>query len=123
MDPANVGYLNAHATSTPLGDLAEARAITVSGLGHVAVSSTKALHGHTLGAAGGIEAIAALMPLARDRLPPSWNLDSSDIGLTPRLRHKPTHSDSQRYGLELLRIRRPQRGSRPRAHNPRSLEQ
>lgn len=77
--PASVGYLNAHATSTPLGDLAEARAITVAGLGHTAVSSTKALHGHTLGAAGGIEAIAALMPLVRDQLPPNWNLSSSDI--------------------------------------------
>ena len=79
LDPARVGYLNAHATSTPLGDLAEARAITVAGLGRAAVSSTKALHGHTLGAAGGIEAIAALMPLVRDSLPPSWNLESSEI--------------------------------------------
>jgi 3-oxoacyl-[acyl-carrier-protein] synthase II len=77
--PASVGYVNAHATSTPLGDLAEARAIAVAGLGHAAVSSTKALHGHTLGAAGGIEAIATLMPLVRAQLPPSWNLDSSDI--------------------------------------------
>ncbi len=79
--PASVGYLNAHATSTPLGDLAEARAITAAGLGHVPLSSTKALHGHTLGAAGGIEAIAALMPLVRGQLPPSWNLDNSDIDL------------------------------------------
>ncbi len=79
LDPASVSYLNAHATSTPLGDLAEARAITAAGLGRVAVSSTKALHGHTLGAAGGIEAIAALMPLVRDSLPPSWNLESSEI--------------------------------------------
>ncbi len=82
VDPANVGYVNAHATSTPLGDLAEARAIIVAGLGRAAVSSTKSLHGHTLGAAGGIEAIAALMPLVRDRLPPSWNLDSPDVDST-----------------------------------------
>jgi 3-oxoacyl-[acyl-carrier-protein] synthase II len=78
VDPASVGYLNAHATSTPLGDLAEARAIIAAGLGRAAVSSTKSLHGHTLGAAGGLEAIAALMPLVRDRLPPSWNLDNLD---------------------------------------------
>jgi 3-oxoacyl-[acyl-carrier-protein] synthase II len=78
VDPAGVGYVNAHATSTPLGDLAEARAIVAAGLGHAAVSSTKALHGHTLGAAGGLEAVAALMPLVRDRLPASWNLDSPD---------------------------------------------
>jgi 3-oxoacyl-[acyl-carrier-protein] synthase II len=81
VEPTEVGYVNAHATSTPLGDLAEARAITGAGLGHTAVSSTKALHGHTLGAAGGIEAIAALMPLVRGQLPPSWNLDGSDIDL------------------------------------------
>ena len=75
IEPEAVGYVNAHATSTPLGDLAEARAITAAGLGRAAVSSTKSLHGHTLGAAGGVEAIAALMPLVRGRLPPVWNLD------------------------------------------------
>jgi 3-oxoacyl-[acyl-carrier-protein] synthase II len=78
VSPEDVGYLNAHATSTPLGDLAEARAITAAGLGHAPVSSTKALHGHTLGAAGGIEAVAALMPLVRDQLPQSWNLVDPD---------------------------------------------
>jgi 3-oxoacyl-[acyl-carrier-protein] synthase II len=85
VDPADVGYVNAHATSTPLGDRAEARAIIAAGLGHAAVSSTKSLHGHTLGAAGGVEAIAALMPLVRDRLPPSVNLDDPDPG--PALNH------------------------------------
>ena len=78
VEPSHIGYINAHATSTPLGDLAEARAIASAGLGHTAVSSTKSLHGHTLGAAGGVEAIAALMPLVRDRLPPSWNLDDPE---------------------------------------------
>jgi 3-oxoacyl-[acyl-carrier-protein] synthase II len=78
LEPASVGYLNAHATSTPLGDLAEARAITHAKLAHAAVSSTKSLHGHTLGAAGGIEAIAALMPLVRDSLPVSLNLDDPE---------------------------------------------
>jgi 3-oxoacyl-[acyl-carrier-protein] synthase II len=88
VEPASVGYVNAHATSTPLGDLAEARAIIIAGLGGTAVSSTKSLHGHTLGAAGGIEAIAALMPLVRDRLPPSWNLDNPDT--EPALDHVTT---------------------------------
>ena len=49
------------------------------GSADAAVSSTKSLHGHTLGAAGGIEAVAALMPLVRDRLPPSWNLDDAEL--------------------------------------------
>ena len=73
-----VSYVNAHATSTPLGDGAEARAIAAAGLGNAAVSSTKALHGHTLGAAGGVEAVASLMALVRDRLPPAWNLDDPE---------------------------------------------
>jgi 3-oxoacyl-[acyl-carrier-protein] synthase II len=78
--PEEIGYVNAHATSTFAGDSAEARAIVRAGLGHAAVSSTKAMHGHTMGAAGGVEAIAALLPLARGMLPPSVNLDAPDDG-------------------------------------------
>jgi 3-oxoacyl-[acyl-carrier-protein] synthase II len=75
---ARVGYVNAHATSTPSGDLAEARAIVAAGLGHAAVSATKSLHGHTLGAAGGIEAVATLMALVRGVLPGTANLDDPE---------------------------------------------
>ena len=74
IDPARVGHVNAHATSTPAGDLAEARAIAAAGLGHAAVSATKSLHGHALGAAGGIEAVAALLPIVRGLLPATANL-------------------------------------------------
>jgi 3-oxoacyl-[acyl-carrier-protein] synthase II len=74
IDPARVGHVNAHATSTSSGDVAEARAIHAAGLGHAAVSATKSLHGHTLGAAGGIEAIAAIMPLVRGVIPATANL-------------------------------------------------
>ena len=49
----------------------------LAGLGHALVSSTKAMHGHTMGAAGGVEAIAALMPLVRGMAPPSVNLDAA----------------------------------------------
>jgi 3-oxoacyl-[acyl-carrier-protein] synthase II len=76
--PEAIGYVNAHATSTPVGDAAEARTLVRAGLGRVPVSSTKGLHGHCLGAAGGIEAIASLMALAQDRLPPGINLDDPD---------------------------------------------
>ncbi|MEO9175191.1 MAG: beta-ketoacyl-[acyl-carrier-protein] synthase family protein, partial [Gaiellales bacterium] len=76
--PEEIGYVNAHATSTSAGDTAEARAIVLAGLGHAAVSSTKAMHGHTMGAAGGVEAIAALLPIARGMVPPSINLDAPD---------------------------------------------
>jgi 3-oxoacyl-[acyl-carrier-protein] synthase II len=78
LDAARVGYVNAHATSTPSGDLAEANAIVAAGLGHAAVSATKSLHGHTLGAAGGIEAVATLMALVRGVLPGTANLDDPE---------------------------------------------
>jgi 3-oxoacyl-[acyl-carrier-protein] synthase II len=52
-----------------------------AGLGRAPVSSTKGLHGHCLGAAGGIEAIAALMAIVQDRLPPGINLDDPDDDL------------------------------------------
>jgi len=78
IEPRQIGHVNAHATSTPAGDIAEARAIVAAGLGHAAVSATKSLHGHTLGAAGGIEAIAALMPLVRGIIPATANLDDPD---------------------------------------------
>jgi 3-oxoacyl-[acyl-carrier-protein] synthase II len=50
----------------------------LAGLGQALVSSTKAMHGHTMGAAGGVEAIAALMPIVRGMTPPSVNLDAPD---------------------------------------------
>ena len=83
MEPGEVGYVNAHATSTPAGDAAEARAIARAGLLGAAVSSTKAVHGHTLGAAGGVEAIASLMPFSRGVIPATLNLDDpdDDVGL------------------------------------------
>lgn len=74
----DIGYVNAHATSTLAGDLAEARALQRAGLGEAAVSSTKSAHGHALGGAGGVEAVATLMAFARDTLPATLNLDDPD---------------------------------------------
>jgi 3-oxoacyl-[acyl-carrier-protein] synthase II len=74
----DIGYVNAHATSTVAGDVAEARALQRAGLGEAAVSSTKSAHGHALGGAGGVEAVATLMAFARDTLPATLNLDSPD---------------------------------------------
>ncbi len=78
LDAGAVGYVNAHATSTLAGDIAEARAIRKAGFGEAAVSSTKSAHGHALGGAGGLEAVATLLAFARDTLPATLNLDDPD---------------------------------------------
>ena len=74
----DIGYVNAHATSTLAGDVAEARALQRAGLAEAAVSSTKSAHGHALGGAGGVEAVATLLAFARDTLPATLNLDDPD---------------------------------------------
>lgn len=78
VDPSAVGYINAHGTSTELGDIAETRAIKTVFGDHartVAVSSTKSQLGHTLGASGGLELVACVMAMTRGVLPPTINLD------------------------------------------------
>ncbi|MFC0006510.1 beta-ketoacyl-[acyl-carrier-protein] synthase family protein [Micromonospora siamensis] len=75
----DVGYVNAHGTGTKLGDIAETTALgDVFGVGGVAVSSTKALTGHLLGASGVLEAAATALALDRGLLPPTYNLDDPD---------------------------------------------
>jgi 3-oxoacyl-[acyl-carrier-protein] synthase II len=81
LSPDAVGYLNAHATSTPVGDVAEAEAIhAVFGAHtpHLPVSSTKSMTGHMLGAAGGAEAIFSIMALHTGVLPPTINVEELD---------------------------------------------
>ncbi|MDV2858690.1 MULTISPECIES: beta-ketoacyl-ACP synthase II [Oceanimonas] len=81
LDPALVGYINAHGTSTPLGDVAELKAVKkVFGeqAGKLMVSSTKSMTGHLLGAAGAIEAIITVLALRDQIAPPTINLDNPD---------------------------------------------
>ncbi|WP_406353575.1 beta-ketoacyl-[acyl-carrier-protein] synthase family protein [Streptomyces sp. NBC_01635] len=81
LKPAEIVYVNAHATSTPMGDVAEITALrTVFGddTDRFAVSATKSMTGHLMGGAGGVESVAAILAL-RDRLaPPTVNLDTVD---------------------------------------------
>ncbi|QDW67423.1 beta-ketoacyl-ACP synthase II [Luteimonas granuli] len=83
IDPSAIGYINAHGTSTPAGDLAETMGIK-SVLGEharkVMVSSTKSMTGHLLGAAGGVEAVFSAMALHTGVIPPTINLDNPSEG-------------------------------------------
>ncbi len=88
MKPGDIDYINTHGTSTPLGDIAEVKAI-VDVFGEDAfklnVSSTKSMTGHCLGAAGVIEAIACIMSVVNDVVPPTINHFTDDPQLDPRL--------------------------------------
>jgi 3-oxoacyl-[acyl-carrier-protein] synthase II len=83
ISPDQVDYINAHGTSTPMNDVSETQAIkTVFGdhAKKLAVSSTKSMTGHLLGAAGGIEAIAAILACKHDTIPPTINYTTPDPG-------------------------------------------
>ncbi|MEO7245303.1 MAG: beta-ketoacyl-[acyl-carrier-protein] synthase family protein [Rubrivivax sp.] len=79
--PSEIGYCNAHGTATPVGDVVEAEALREvwgAALPQLAVSSTKALHGHLLGAAGALEAVVTVLALQRRRLPPNAHCEQPD---------------------------------------------
>jgi 3-oxoacyl-[acyl-carrier-protein] synthase II len=81
MNPADVGYCNAHGTATKIGDLVEAEALREvwgDAIGGLQVSSTKALHGHLLGAAGALEAVITVLALHRQQLPPNAHCTTAE---------------------------------------------
>lgn len=83
IDPSQIGYINAHGTSTQTGDMAESRAIEEvmgSAAESVVVSSTKSMIGHLLGAAGAVEAIFSILALRDQVAPPTINLDNPQAG-------------------------------------------
>jgi 3-oxoacyl-[acyl-carrier-protein] synthase II len=102
INAADIQYINAHGTSTPAGDIAECRAVKSvlgSAAAQVAVSSTKSMTGHLLGAAGAIEAIFSVLAIRDQVAPPTINLDNPenecDLNFVP---HQP-QSMSVRYAM------------------------
>ncbi len=94
--PEDIGYINAHGTSTPLGDMLETRAIkkTFGAHAKVPVSSTKSMTGHLLGGAGGLEAGLTVLALRDQILPPTVNLENPgeecDLDFVPNVARKAT---------------------------------
>lgn len=81
LKPEQIGYINAHGTATPANDpteVAAVRAVLGPQAGRVAISSTKSMHGHALGAAGAIEAVATVLALKHGILPPTANFTTPD---------------------------------------------
>ena len=88
MKPLDIDYINVHGTSTPLGDIAETKAI-LSVFGEDAynlnISSTKSMTGHCLGAAGALETLACILAITKDIVPPTINHFTDDPELDPKL--------------------------------------
>lgn len=101
LDTSAIDYINAHATSTPVGDISECKAIAAifeKQLDHVHVSATKSMTGHLLGAAGAIESILCIKAIETGIIPPTINMELLDSQINPNLQltinkavHKPVN--------------------------------
>ena len=88
VDPSEIDYINVHGTATPLGDVAELKALKGlfgDDLYRINISSTKSMHGHLLGATGAVEALACVMAITQGVVPPTINCRNLDPEIDPKL--------------------------------------
>ena len=101
---SDVDYINVHGTATPIGDIPEAKAI-VEVFGEDAyrlnISSTKSMTGHLLGAAGAVEAIACILAVREDIIPPTINFKVPDPEIDQRLNITPNKPQSRRVDIAI----------------------
>jgi len=93
LKPEDISYINAHATSTPVGDISESKAVAAvfsDCMDKVAVGGTKSMTGHLLGAAGAIEAMCCVLAVKNNVIPPTINLKNRDAAIDPRIRVEQT---------------------------------
>jgi 3-oxoacyl-[acyl-carrier-protein] synthase II len=81
IDPSRVGHVNAHATSTPVGDVTETVAVRKAIGEHPVLTAPKSVTGHMLGAAGAVESIATILSVHHGVIPPTMNLEEVDPGV------------------------------------------
>ena len=102
--PEDVDAINMHGTSTPLGDLAETNAVKAVFGDHtykLNINSTKSMTGHLLGAAGAVEAIASIMAIKNDVVPPTINHQTVDEQLDPKINFTLGHAQSRKVDIAL----------------------
>ena len=109
MHPEEIDYINAHGSATPKNDPIETAAIKEVFGSHarrLAVSATKAITGHLMGASGAVESVVAILAVKNQHIPPTINLTEPDRGVRPRLRHRIAPLPDPRGGQFQRRIRR-----------------
>ena len=102
--PEDVDAINMHGTSTPLGDLAETNAVKAVFGDHtykLNINSTKSMTGHLLGAAGAVEAIASIMAIKNDVVPPTINHQTVDEQLDPKINFTLGRAQSRKVDIAL----------------------
>ncbi|WP_234736792.1 beta-ketoacyl-ACP synthase II [Tellurirhabdus bombi] len=102
LQPTDVDYMNVHATSTSVGDISEAQAIQkIFGENpeHLHISATKSMTGHLLGAAGAIEAVAGVLAIQNNTIPPTINLENVDERISPNLNLTPNVAVQKRVDV------------------------